>query len=378
MNNTSLRFVFDRKKQSSLTTTGLLQVEVREVGTNRRILISTGLRLYKNQFSEKNGFTCVKHDKSSMITIKARKMYSEIEAFVMSDKCLSLSDVHNWNTSGVSSLSVSDFIRSELSKKNPSKATMEHHLGLLRRLEEFGSIRTFRDVNYSNIADFDSYLRKRISSQPVLYKRHSTLKHYLVIAFKRGLLTNIPYGDGPDEFSYAKGRSKEPVFLLESEIEKLQNYEPLTESLEKVKDLFLFQCFSGVAYTDLMNFDVSRLYEAQGFKVYRSSRTKTDESFISVLLPEAEAILLKYNGVLPKISNQNYNSYIKVVAAGAGVGKNITTHTGRHTFATYLLNRDVPIESVSRAMGHASTKQTAHYARMLGKKVISDMAKLLK
>ncbi|BEG98094.1 site-specific integrase [Bacteroides sedimenti] len=377
MKNSILRYVFDRKKQATDTETGLLQIEVREAGSNKKVLISTGIRLLKHQFSTKNGFTCVKHDKATMITLKARKIYDEIETFVSSSRCHNLSDARKWDVKDKRTYSVVAFILEELKKRDPKGSTVEHHMVLVRKLEAFEKIRTFDDVTYENIADFDLFLRKTISSQPVLYKRHSALRDYIKTAVKKGLCETNPYGSGEMQFDFGKGKSKEPVFLLEHEIKKIQEYKPLTESLERVKDLFLFQCFSGVAYSDLMSFDASKVYEMDGYKVYRSSRTKTDESFICVLLPEAQEILEKYKGVLPRISNQNYNSYIKIVAAGAGVNKTITTHTGRHTFATYLLNRDVPIETVSRAIGHSSIRQTLHYARMLGKKVINDIAAII-
>jgi site-specific recombinase XerD len=77
------------------------------------------------------------------------------------------------------------------------------------------------------------------------------------------------------------------------------------------------------------------------------------------------------------LSNQKYNDYLKLLGAGAGLAKRLTSHVARHTYATYLLNKGIPIETVSRAMGHANIKQTQHYARMLGKTVIEDMKKLL-
>src|SRR5674476_797074 len=97
MENTALRYVYDRKKQATSSVNALLQIEVREIGSNRKVLLSTGQYLFKEQFSPKNGFTCVKHDKSAMVTGKARKMYNEVEAFVNSGKCTGLTDVRNWD-----------------------------------------------------------------------------------------------------------------------------------------------------------------------------------------------------------------------------------------------------------------------------------------
>jgi site-specific recombinase XerD len=132
-----------------------------------------------------------------------------------------------------------------------------------------------------------------------------------------------------------------------------------------------------MAFVDLMGFSLSDVSEMDGMKVIRSNREKTDESFVALFLPEAEQIADKYGYQLPRISNQKYNDYLKLLGIGAGIKKTITTHVARHTFATYLINKDIPVESVSKALGHASIKQTQHYAKLAGKKVISDMSKLL-
>jgi site-specific recombinase XerD len=178
-------------------------------------------------------------------------------------------------------------------------------------------------------------------------------------------------------FRMPSGKSKDPVFLDGPEIERILSYIPEVIKLQHVKDLFVFQLFTGLAYVDLMHFSKESVSEIDGYRVIRSNRAKTDESFISLFLPEAEKIADKYNYHLPVISNQKYNDYLKLLAAGAGINKKITTHTARHSYATYLLNKGIPIETVSRAMGHSNIKQTQHYAKILGKKVIEDMKKLL-
>jgi site-specific recombinase XerD len=173
-------------------------------------------------------------------------------------------------------------------------------------------------------------------------------------------------------------KGKEPTFLEEHEIDKILNYQPVNDKLQHVKDLFVFQIFTGLSFIDLMNFSKTVISEQNGMKVIRSNRIKTNESYISLFLPEAEKIADKYNYHLPKLSNQKYNDYLKLLGAGAELNKNITSHVARHTFATYLLNKDIPIETVSKAMGHSNIRMTQHYAKLLGKKVISDMSRLLK
>lgn len=382
-----MRFLFDKKNETGFRDkekkkgkkykeTGLLQIEVRQDGTDKRVLISTGIRIRPDQFSDKMGFTCKNDDNAKSITGKARERYNAIYAFVESENCIDLSHVKYWDKADVSTLSVAEFIKSEMKRNNPSYAVVEYHNSFLRRLDEFGKIKTFNDLTYNNIVDFDAHLKKTISSEPTLYKRHSLFKRYIQEAINRGIYKGInPY----NTFKSKKGKSKDPVFLTEEEIKLIQDYSPNYGYLERTRDLFLFQCFTGLAYIDLMSFSKDSVFESNGHKVIQSNRSKTEEAFIVPLLPEAIRIAEKYNYELPKLTNQRYNAYLKEILKDekVNINKNVTTHSARHTFGTYLLNKDVPIETVARILGHSNIKQTQHYAKLLARKVIDDMGTLL-
>lgn len=375
MDNVSIRFVFDKKKQATASRPGILSIEVRQTGTSRRVYISTGIKVYPNQFSPVGGFACRNHPNAELVTSKAHNIYNKVEAFCLSPECASMDDVRGWAGKDSPDMRVSDFMRGQLAMLNPSRATLEHTLALIRKIEGFGKMRTFRDVTIANIVEFDIYLKRSgVTAPATLNKRHSTFRRYIKKAVYKGLLDKDPYF----EFNMPSKKSREPVYLTEEEIGKIMRYEPRTEGMERAKDLFLFQCFTGLAYVDLMGFDESFIQEVGGVKVMRSSRRKTGESYISVFLDEAREIAEKYGYRLPKITNQKYNEHLKELSALAGIGKNITTHSGRHTFATYLLNKGVPIETVSKAMGHSNIRMTQHYAQLLGSKVVSDMLFLLK
>lgn len=373
MDNLSMRYVFDRKHKATASKTGLLQIEVRINNTSKKKFISTGVKLFKNQFSERNGFTCINHPNSQLITGKARAIFNKIEAFVLSDDCKSFEMVGDWNKSPSEIYLVEDFIVSELRRLDASHNTITYYNSLITRLRGFERIKTFNDLTYSNIADFDSYLRQFVKSQPTLYKRHNAFKRMIVEAQRRNLCEYNPY----DDFKVKRGASKPPVYLTETEIEQLMQYQPINDKLSNVKDLFIFQCFTGMAYVDMIKFSAADIKEVSGYKVISSNRQKTNQAFISLLLPQAEAVLDKHNYILPIISNQKYNDYLKILACGAGINKNLTTHAARHTFATYLINKGIPIESVSKAMGHTNIKMTEHYAKILSNKVVSDMSILL-
>jgi len=374
MENLSLRFVFDRKKQASTGKKGLLQIEVRRLNSSKRVLVSTGIKLNKNQFSDKNGFTCRNHDAALLITGKAHRIFRQIEAFTLSEKCTEIEDVKNWNHDSAASFSVVEFMRDQLRKSNPTTATSVHHTTLINQVERYGKFKTFADITYSNILEFDSFLRKiGIKENSTLNKRHSIFRRYIKKAIYMELCKKDPY----IEFKMPTKKGKDPIFLDESEIKKIVDYIPVNEKLQHVKDLFVFQIFTGMAYIDVINFSSDSVSEMDGKTIIRSYRKKTNEAFISLFLPEAKKIAEKYNYQLPIISNQKYNDYLKLLGAGAEIKKKLTTHVARHTCATYLLNKDIPIETVSKVMGHSSIKMTEHYARLLGKKVISDMSKLL-
>lgn len=383
MKDYTMRFVFDRKNETGhkkkvkgkeYKETGLLQIEVKRDGTDKRVYVSSNIRIRPDQFSSKNGFTCKNHDNAKSITGKAQSKFRDIDIFVSSEKCPDIDYVKYWDKQDFSALSVVEFIHSELRRRNASVDTVEYNSSFIKRLEEYGKIKTFEDLTYENIIGLDTVLRKYITSEPTLYKRHSLFKGYIQEAINRGLFKGInPYA----LFKNKKGKSKDPIFLTESEMEKLKEYAPDYGYLERTRDLYLFQCHTGLAYVDLMNFSRESVQDVDGYKIIRSNRQKTDENFITLFLPEAERIADKYKYELPKITNQKYNEYLKEVSKEAGINKPLASHSARHTFATYLLNKDIPIETVSKALGHASIKQTQHYARLLGKKVIDDMKKLL-
>ena len=372
MINAQLRYVFDRKNEAdNSNTTGLLYVEIRESATSKKVYISTGIKLYKNQFSKTNGFTCQNHANAIGITAKARALFAKIEKFVLSEDCKSFRNVKDYDQRAIS---VMEFMQRELKNSFPTKATLEHHNALIAKIEDFGKIKTFEDVTRKNIIAFDEYLKRNgVIASATLNKRHTTFRRYLRKAIYFDLLEKDPYV----EFKMPSKKSKDPVFLVEEEINAILNYKTKVKKMEHVRDLFVFQIFTGLAFTDLMSFNKSYITRMGEDKIISGRRTKTQVAFVSLFLPEAEEIAEKYDYNLPKLTNQKYNDYLKLLIAACNIDKNVTTHVARHTFATYLLNKDIPIETVSKTLGHTNIRQTQHYAKLLEKKVVSDMKSLL-
>ena len=171
------------------------------------------------------------------------------------------------------------------------------------------------------------------------------------------------------------------------ELETLINKEISVERLEQVRDCFIVSCFTGLVYADLVRLTKQHLHEAKdGSKWIKINRLKTDTLCSVPVLGIVDLLIDKYKGhpscvvkqkLLPVISNQRMNGYLKEIAAICGINKELTTHLARHTFATTVtLNNDIPLETVSKMLGHTSLKTTKIYARLLDKKVGKDMVKL--
>ena len=163
-------------------------------------------------------------------------------------------------------------------------------------------------------------------------------------------------------------RTKEVEFLTTEELQAIKS-RTFSGRLEKVRDLFLFQCFTGLAYIDMANLTKEDFQFNEDQIYIKKCRVKTNITYLTVLIDEAAEIAKKYNFELPVLSNQKYNSYLKEIADLCGITKSLHTHIGRHTFATYMLNKGVSIEVVAKMLGHSNIKQTQHYSKLVDKTV---------
>lgn len=184
-------------------------------------------------------------------------------------------------------------------------------------------------------------------------------------------------------------RTVERTALTQNELDVLSQKQFSVERLNTVKDIFLFCCYSGLAYADVKKLRRSEIIVGiDNEKWIASKRQKTDIQARIPLLPAALKIVNQYanhphcmsqDWVLPVLSNQKMNAYLKEIADLCGVSKNLTFHIARHTFATTVtLSNGVPIETVSKMLGHRNLRTTQHYAKILDRKISEDMKGLMK
>lgn len=230
------------------------------------------------------------------------------------------------------------------------------------------------DVNSLNAIDAQNYItliKSRFINGTCKYKfaKFKCILKYGVDSgkVKVNILDNVKV-----KFDKPKGIK----YLTNAELDKLKTKDLHNDRLNKVRDLFLFQCYTGMAYKDMSCFSKSDIRDMDGQKVIVKTRCKTDIEFTIVLLPNALDLLEKYDYQLPVISNQRYNSYLKEIADLCGIDKQLTTHMGRHTAACQLLNAGVRMEVVSKVLGHSSTKITeSTYAKMFKSTIIDEVVK---
>ena len=164
---------------------------------------------------------------------------------------------------------------------------------------------------------------------------------------------------------FPRGKCKERRPLSERELKLIREAE-LPDKEAKVRDLFIFAAYTGLAFCDVMDFKFKTMTEQSGDMYFiDGSRLKTGTNFFTPILPPAMEVLQRYNYQLPKISNQKANDYLHLIETRLGINKSITFHVARHSFATLSLSHDVPIEKVARMLGHTDIKTTQIYAKIL-------------
>lgn len=260
-----------------------------------------------------------------------------------------------------------DHLRAE----NPSISTYRKYQ---RVIDLWGTMQpTAKEVSTAtNTAarEFYNYLQSNYE-QSTVAGMATKMKAVFQYAVNEGRMKVNPFAG----IKISKGE-KDVEFLSEDEIMKIIDTPMPTPSLERVKDLFIWMCGTGQAYVDMANLtpeDV--MQDDEGNRYISKNRHKTGVEYTTIVLPFASAVFDKYNGVLPVITNQRMNIYLKAVGGVVGLEKVLHCHMARHSFACLALNRGIRIETVAKALGHSASnlRQTQHYARLMKKTVISEL-----
>ena len=372
----TVRLVFDVKKRASKKTKGLVQVVV--TMDRKRQYYSTGIKLFADQWSEKEQVINSPQsiESNAILNTMIRKAQDYIRQCVENNEPFTFEEVDKLLSVGHSKqMSFLDFMEDRVAERpDIAEGTRRHHKVCVDALREHGKIQYMSDLTKANVLDFHEWLQKKGISLPTIYNYMKNFKTYVHQAMDRGLVKQDPF-IGTKIY---RGKNAVRSFLTEEELRKLQDADINVSPVAKARDLFVFQCYTGLSFADMVEFTSDDIQERNGKKVILNKRVKSDEDFYIVLLSPAQRILEKYDYSLPIMSNQKYNEYLSVAIAHAGINKHITTHSGRHTFAVMALNNGIPMEVVAKILGHADIRTTRIYAKVLNKSVEDAFDKLEK
>ena len=272
-----------------------------------------------------------------------------------------------------------DFIEEEMAKENLQEGTMKRRRVVVSALERYDKLNRFADVTPENVKGFDEFLREedKNRTEVALNNYHKVVKKYSRLAYQLDYIPKNPYESPLCKFK--RGECKERKPLTEDELLKVYKLTDLTGGEEHARDLFIFSAFTGLAYADNQNFDFEEMTVKLGKTYYiDGERLKNGHSFFTPILPPAMAILKKYDFELPKMSNQKMNQFLHLVQARAKLRKPMTSHVARHSFATMVLNQDIPIEDLAKMMGHTNITTTRIYAKIQTKTIERHAANMAK
>jgi integrase len=386
----NIRYVFDRKKTATKKNKALIQLEVSF--EQKKKYISTGIKIYSDQWSDRN--YVIRSQFVTEYNDKLITMISEIRHWV--NDLYSRGDVFTFEklekylSAPKTSDSFIDFIRERIKNDNSiADGTKRNHKSLIESLEKFGKIVTFADLTKTNVKLYDDWLHTQTTkmgakvgqndkNKPVVIQQttvsdyHKRLKRFINEAISFELIKENPY----EGLKFERGKCHERKFLTMEELKKLEDCKIENMCYDRVRDLFVFECYTGIGYSDLTKFNWHNVKKDGEDYIIQDARVKTGEVYSVLLLPKAMEILQKYDFELPIICLNDYNKFLKFVQVVAGIEKTLTSYMSRHTFATLALSNGMRIESVSKALGHTNIVTTQIYAKILNKDVVDDFRKL--
>jgi integrase len=236
---------------------------------------------------------------------------------------------------------------------------------------------SLQELNLSFIEKFNIYLRSELN-----HKKNTAVKHLrCLMRVVNVAIANRHLTFDPFQSFKVQRETPERIFLTEEELRTLINKDFKVKRLERVRDLFIFCCFTGLSYSDAKTLSPEHFEtDANGRVWIKKKRVKTGVLFMVPLLPIPKLILEKYKGgdkVLPFVDLSSTDAYLKEIAELCGINKNISSHTARFTFATTVtITNKISLEVVSKMMGHTNTRMTSHYAKIIDKYIGEEMDKL--
>ncbi|TWP23096.1 site-specific integrase [Apibacter muscae] len=397
INKLSILFLLERSK---INKQGKCPIKCRITYNNNRKPFSTGLFIYPDNWNNKHQKTEPPNEENTFINTQLSLIKQQInQAFLflqvqeivfdvediylkykgkdskVSKTLLEVFDLHNER---MEKLIGKEYTQSTYNKFKEAKNHVKNFIKYEYNKNNF----LLEDINLKFLQDFDYYLKiNKNQKQITINKSIQRVKKIIKLAIAEGFITTDPF------LLYKPKRvENRVVYLTQEELSKLENYTFSQTRLQQVADMFIFCCYTGLAYQEMSTLESKHIIKGfNGNKWIKMYRQKTQKEISIPLLPKSTNIIEKYSSqvstyLLPSISNQKFNSYLKEISDIVGINKNLTHHIARKTFATtVLLYNDVPMEIVSELLGHSKITITQeYYAKVVQKKVSEHIEQLIR
>lgn len=390
----SVAIIRDWRKQCGDDKLGPLDVRV--TVDRKSYYISTGMKVLGKHWA---GAVVARPDADALnnrLGIIVRRVNEKVNEYIEARQPIDVSAVREFVYSGTKVDGKQDrmltWIESQINALQVSEGTRRHYWLLLERLKEYGKLKSWADITIEAIYDWDAWLHNTVKAQVkkgederngsdgTIYNYHKHLKALLNRAHDFGLISASPYDRLKGKFK--KGENENIEYLTEEQMQLIMNTRPVPGTqMETVRDLFVFQMFTGMSYSDMQAFDIKQYKEETARDkisvektkrfVYRGERIKTGVPFVGVLLPPVVDVLERHGWQVPKMPNQKYNCLLKTFGSVIGID-GLHSHLARHTFATYMLSKGAKVQNVMRMLGHKKIDLTMRYAKVIAKDVQDD------
>lgn len=395
MINTSI--VFDHRGRTKKGCEGPL--EVRVTVDRKPYYVNTGVKVRREECKFDKVVNRVDSDElNERLAIIYKKVQVEINSCIEANRAINVAEIRRQVVMSVNAIEESkcafvEWCEEQVELLDVVEGTKKHYRTLVKKLNEYGKMMAWRDVSAESIILFDAWVRcggvgtqscnvdfakqgfsgngeKKISSAGV-WTYHKCLKALLNRAMVMGKVERNPYDFLKGKFK--RGEKESVEYLTEEEMEAICKLRAKDGTLlAKARDLFVVQMYTGMAYSDVMRFDIGNYKKVDGKWVTRQERVKSGVPFVSQLLPPVVEVLEKYDWKVPRLDQADYNHALKLIGEACGISVKMHSHLARHTFATYMLRNGVELVNLARMMGHTNTRQTERYAKVLALSVHED------
>lgn len=379
----SVAIIRDWRKTAGEGKPGSLDVRV--TIDRKSYYISTGIRVLAKHWA---GAVVVRPDADELnnrLGIIVKRVNEKMNEFIEKRQPINVEVIKQYIYDGTKTDtggSMLEWMKKQVPMLQVSEKTRGHYWLLLDRLEQYGQLRSWSDLSVEAIYEWDAWLHTNIKAQlkkghperggsdGTIYNYHKHMKAMINRAVDFGIISASPYARLKGKFK--RGENDDYEYLTEDQMQRIVDTHPVPGTqMEDVRDLFVFQLFTGLAYSDSQAFDIKNYHKDDDVWVANGNRIKTGVPYVSALLPPVVDVLERHGWKVPTMPNQKYNGLLKTFGSVIGI-EGLHSHLARHSFATWMLSNDAKVQNVMRMLGHKNIKQTMKYAKVLAKDVHDD------